>query len=48
MVTVYEGSMIVAGSVSGAVVLQDLKDLEAYRILLYVAGVGTIVLGLSA
>jgi len=47
MVTVYEGSMIVAGAISGSVVLLDLANLEAWRIFLYWLGVSTIVLGMG-
>merc|ERR1719330_287161 len=38
--------MIVSGCLSGAVVLCDLKHLEAWRILVYAMGVLTIVLGM--
>mmetsp|Transcript_26845 Transcript_26845/g.49353 ORF Transcript_26845/g.49353 Transcript_26845/m.49353 type:complete len:480 (+) Transcript_26845:94-1533(+) len=47
MVTVYEGSMIVAGAVSGSVVLLDLENLEAWRVSLYWLGVATIVAGMG-
>mmetsp|Transcript_53500 Transcript_53500/g.120571 ORF Transcript_53500/g.120571 Transcript_53500/m.120571 type:complete len:393 (-) Transcript_53500:137-1315(-) len=46
MVTIYEGSMIVSGCVSGAVVLMDLRGLEAWRVFLYSLGVVIIVLGM--
>lgn len=46
MVTVYEGSMIVAGCISGAVVLKDLAELEAWRIVLYWLAVLIIVAGM--
>mmetsp|Transcript_43215 Transcript_43215/g.92215 ORF Transcript_43215/g.92215 Transcript_43215/m.92215 type:complete len:451 (+) Transcript_43215:165-1517(+) len=46
MVTIYEGSMIVSGCVSGAIVLKDLRALEAWRIGLYSIGILTIVLGM--
>merc|ERR1719428_2193527 len=46
MVTIYEGSMIVSGCVSGAVVLLDLRELQAWRIALYFVGVSVIVLGM--
>jgi len=46
MVTIYEGSMIVSGCLSGAVVLLDLKGLEAWRVFLYAVGVCVIVLGM--
>jgi len=47
MVTIYEGSMIVSGCISGAVVLLDLKGLEVWRVLLYGLGVLTIVAGMQ-
>uniref|UniRef100_A0A7S1AC59 Uncharacterized protein n=1 Tax=Noctiluca scintillans TaxID=2966 RepID=A0A7S1AC59_NOCSC len=46
MVTVYEGSMIVAGCISGAVVLKDLAELEAWRIVLYWLAVLIIIAGM--
>jgi len=46
MVTVYEGSMIVSGCVSGAAVLLDLKDLTGYRIGLYSMSILIIVVGM--
>lgn len=39
MVTVYEGSMIVANCISAAVVLQELGTLETWRVALYVFSV---------
>lgn len=47
MVTVYEGSMIVSGCVSGAIVLLDLRSLEAWRIALYWTSVLLIVSGMT-
>jgi len=46
MVTVYEGSMIVANCISGSIVLKDLDGLEAWRIALYWLSVFTIVVGM--
>lgn len=46
MVTIYEGSMIVSGCLSGAVVLMDLRHLEAWRISLYSLAVLIIVFGM--
>jgi len=46
MVTIYEGSMIVSGCVSGSIVLLDLKGLEAWRCVLYFTGVGIIMCGM--
>lgn len=46
MVTIYEGSMIVSGCVSGCIVLLDLKNIETWRVCLYASGVGTIMLGM--
>lgn len=46
MVTVYEGSMIVSGCVSGSIVMLDLKDLEAWRIAVYWLAVMLIVTGM--
>mmetsp|Transcript_56996 Transcript_56996/g.128909 ORF Transcript_56996/g.128909 Transcript_56996/m.128909 type:complete len:452 (-) Transcript_56996:121-1476(-) len=46
MVTIYEGSMIVSGCVSGAVVLLDLRGVEAWRIGLYSLSVLIIVSGM--
>lgn len=46
MVTIYEGSMIVSGCVSGAVVLTDLKGLEPWRITLYSISVLIVVAGM--
>mmetsp|Transcript_20803 Transcript_20803/g.58363 ORF Transcript_20803/g.58363 Transcript_20803/m.58363 type:complete len:447 (+) Transcript_20803:119-1459(+) len=46
MVTVYEGSMIVSGCVSGAIVLMDLRGLEAWRIVLYTLGILVIIAGM--
>lgn len=47
MVTIYEGSMIVSGCVSGAVVLLDLQGLEAWRIAVYGLGVFIVIGGMS-
>lgn len=46
MVTIYEGSMIVSGCLSGAIVLKDLRDLETWRVCVYASGVLTIVFGM--
>lgn len=46
MVTVYEGSMIVSGCISGAIVLMDLRGLEAWRVVLYTLGVLVIMAGM--
>eukprot|EP00425_Heterocapsa_triquetra_P032398 CAMPEP_0195121170 /NCGR_PEP_ID=MMETSP0448-20130528/123629_1 /TAXON_ID=66468 /ORGANISM="Heterocapsa triquestra, Strain CCMP 448" /LENGTH=387 /DNA_ID=CAMNT_0040158637 /DNA_START=59 /DNA_END=1222 /DNA_ORIENTATION=- len=46
MVTIYEGSMIVSGCVSGAIVLLDLKGVEPWRVALYMTGVLIIVVGM--
>lgn len=46
MVTLFEGSMIVSGCVSGAVVLLDMSNVEPYRIGLYSLGVLIVVLGM--
>jgi len=47
MVTVYEGSMIVSGCTSGAVVLLDLEDLSEYRIGFYCISILVIVAGMA-
>lgn len=47
MVTVYEGSMIVSGCISGSVVLLDLKDLEEWRIVVYCLSVSFVALGMA-
>lgn len=47
MVTVYEGSMIVSGCISGSIVLLDQKGLEAWRIGLYWLSVLVIVGGMT-
>mmetsp|Transcript_62701 Transcript_62701/g.161355 ORF Transcript_62701/g.161355 Transcript_62701/m.161355 type:complete len:421 (+) Transcript_62701:78-1340(+) len=46
MVTIYEGSMIVSGCVSGAIVLLDLRGLEPWRVGVYWLGVLIIVVGM--
>lgn len=46
MVTVYEGSMIVANCISAAVVLQELGSLEAWRVGLYVFSVVLVCFGM--
>uniref|UniRef100_A0A7S1KYY3 Uncharacterized protein n=1 Tax=Alexandrium catenella TaxID=2925 RepID=A0A7S1KYY3_ALECA len=46
MVTIYEGSMIVSGCVSGAVVLLDLDGVESWRVLLYGLSILIIVAGM--
>lgn len=46
MVTIYEGSMIVANCLSGAIVLQDLRTLEAWRVSLYSLSILIICLGM--
>eukprot|EP00929_Paragymnodinium_shiwhaense_P031352 TRINITY_DN17580_c0_g1_i2.p1 TRINITY_DN17580_c0_g1~~TRINITY_DN17580_c0_g1_i2.p1 ORF type:complete len:465 (-),score=90.96 TRINITY_DN17580_c0_g1_i2:178-1572(-) len=46
MVTVYEGSMIVSGCVSGTVVLLDMKSVEPWRIALYFFGLSVIMSGM--
>lgn len=46
MITIYEGSVIVAGSVSGAVVLNDLNDLEPWRVGMYSFSIALIVTGM--
>jgi len=46
MVTIYEGSMIVSGCVSGSIVLLDLKGLQGWRVGLYFCGVATIIAGM--
>jgi uncharacterized membrane protein len=46
MVTIYEGSMIVSGCVSGTVVLLDLEDLEHWRVALYALSVVVVVAGM--
>jgi len=46
MVTIYEGSMIVSGCVSGAVVLLDLRGLEAWRVGLYALSILIVVAGM--
>jgi len=46
MVTVYEGSMIISGSLSGAVVLMDLKGLQTWRVLTYSVGILIIIMGM--
>lgn len=47
MVTVYEGSMIVSGCVSGSIVLLDIRDLEPWRICAYAFSIVVIVMGLT-
>uniref|UniRef100_A0A7S1KVX2 EamA domain-containing protein n=1 Tax=Alexandrium catenella TaxID=2925 RepID=A0A7S1KVX2_ALECA len=46
MVTIYEGSMIVSGCVSGAVVLMDLKGCKAWRVALYFLAIVIIMAGM--
>jgi len=46
MVTVYEGSMIVANCISAAVVLQELGSLEPWRVALYVLSVFLVCFGM--
>jgi len=46
MVTIYEGSMIVSGCVSGTVVLMDLKGLKAWRAVMYFVSIFIIVIGM--
>mmetsp|Transcript_105807 Transcript_105807/g.207525 ORF Transcript_105807/g.207525 Transcript_105807/m.207525 type:complete len:544 (-) Transcript_105807:380-2011(-) len=46
MVTIYEGSMIVSGCISGSVVLLDQRGLEAWRIGLYFFSVLIVVAGM--
>lgn len=46
MVTIYEGSMIVTGCVTGSVILLDLKRLPVWRVCLYWSSISLIVLGM--
>lgn len=46
MVTIYEGSQVVTGAVSGVVVLQDMQGLDALHVGLYWIGIGFICLGM--
>mmetsp|Transcript_125115 Transcript_125115/g.400723 ORF Transcript_125115/g.400723 Transcript_125115/m.400723 type:complete len:489 (-) Transcript_125115:104-1570(-) len=46
MVTIYEGSMIVSGCISGSIVLLDLRGLAYWRVGLYFGGVFTVVVGM--
>jgi len=46
MVTIYEGSMIVTGCISGSIVLLDMNGVEAWRVFLYFFGVAVIMLGM--
>jgi len=46
MVTVYEGSMIVSGCLSGSIVLLDMRGLESWRVMLYWFCVGLLVVGM--
>jgi len=46
MVTIYEGSMIVSGCVSGAIVLLDLRGVESWRVALYSLSVGIVIVGM--
>lgn len=46
MITIYEGSMIIAGCITGAVVLLDLDGLENWRIGMYAFSVFTVSAGM--
>lgn len=46
MVTIYEGSMIMSGCLSGAVVLMDLKGLAAWRCVMYFVSIAIIAVGM--
>lgn len=46
MVTIYEGSMIISGCVSGAVVLLEMRDVEFWRVGLYSLSVLIVISGM--
>jgi len=46
MVTIYEGSMIVSGCVSGAIVLLDMRGIESWRVGLYSLSVLIVISGM--
>mmetsp|Transcript_51992 Transcript_51992/g.132040 ORF Transcript_51992/g.132040 Transcript_51992/m.132040 type:complete len:483 (-) Transcript_51992:182-1630(-) len=46
MVTIYEGSMVVSGCMSGSIVLLDLRGLPYWRVGLYFSGVVIVVVGM--
>lgn len=46
MVTIYEGSMIVSGCMSGAIVLLDMRGIESWRVVFYGLSVVLLIFGM--